>query len=367
MNSRCNEPGGKMSNPFKFGMVVSGDFFTDRVKEAKEVASVLNSGNHLILISPRRYGKTSLIKRVTEAQKRPVIYLDLQLVTDISDMASQLLKRVLGISKWESVKHSVSGFRIIPTIELNPKSDNVEISFRSGVAESFTPLDDVLGLIENIGAKGKRPIVVFDEFQEVTSLGRNLPKQLRSVIQHQRNVNYIFLGSVESMMREIFEVKKSPFYHFGHLMALGRISYGDFYAYLNTRLKSVTKNSELISKQILEFTDLHPYYTQQLAYFYYALLENEKYGETMFDNVINSIVEVHSNDFERLWNTISKTDRRILITLAEGNEVSSISRPTSTVYSGVRRLIQHGYVIKNGVYKLDDPFFGIWIKEKRNA
>jgi hypothetical protein len=354
-----------MSNPFKFGTVVSNDFFTDRTKEAKEVASVLNSENHLIIISPRRYGKTSLINKVTTMQRRPVIYLDLQLVTDITDMASQLLKRVLGVSKWENIKHSISSFRIVPTLELNPRSENIEVSFRSSVAESFAPLEDVLGLIESIGARGKRPIVVFDEFQESTLISSDLPKKLRAVIQHQNKVNYVFLGSVETMMRQIFEMKKSPFYHFGYLMTLGGIPYDNFYAYLQARLARVTKSSEIISKQILEFTDLHPYYTQQLAYYCYAFLENGKYSGTMFDDVINSVVEVHSNDFERLWNTINKTDRRLLITLAEDDMVSSIAQPTSTVYSGLRRLTRCGYVIKNGKYKIDDPFFGKWIKAKR--
>jgi AAA+ ATPase superfamily predicted ATPase len=354
-----------MSNPFKFGTVVTSDFFTDRAIETKEILRVLRSDNHLILISPRRYGKTSLIQKVIEKQKRPAIYLDLQLATDVTDMATQLMKRVLKISRWENVKRAVSNFRIVPTIELNPVTGGMDVTFRPSASDSFTPLEDVLGLIEKIGEKGRRPIVVLDEFQEVTSLSKDLPKHLRSVIQHHANVNYVFLGSAESMMHRIFETKKSPFYHFGHLMTLGRVPYDDFYDYLETRFAQVTGEAEAVSKAILNFTGMHPYYTQQLAYYCYDFLDEENYREDMIEDVVGRMVEIHGNDYERLWTTTKKTDKRILVALAEGEELSSVAQPTSTVYSGLRRLAEQGYVVRNGRYQLDDPFFGRWIMNKR--
>jgi AAA+ ATPase superfamily predicted ATPase len=354
-----------MSNPFKFGAVVENEFFTDRKKEAKEAAGILASRNHLILISPRRYGKTSLVLKVVESLKRPVIYLDLQITTDSTDMATQLMKRVLKISKWEAVKKSIAGFRVVPTVELNPLTNGVDVTFNPVAAAGFTPLEDVLNLIEKIGEKGKRPIVILDEFQEIVSLGENLPKQLRSVIQHHSNVNYVFLGSAESMMRQIFETKKSPFYHFGHLMTIDKIPYDDFIAYLKTRFEKVTDSALPVAEKILDFTDRHPYYTQQLAFYCYAFIEDEGYREDIISGVVDRIVEIHSNDFEKLWNTISKTDKKILIVLAEGGKTSSIAQPTSTIYSGLNRLARQGFVVKNKTYEPDDPFFSKWIVGRR--
>jgi AAA+ ATPase superfamily predicted ATPase len=354
-----------MANPFKFGSIVEKDFFTDRKSEAKEVKNVLDSSNHLILISPRRFGKTSLVNKVINSLKRPVIFIDLQLVTDVPDLALQLLKRVLKINKWETIKHFLANFRIVPTIEVNPFNNNVEVSFVPTASNNFTPLEDVLNLIEKIGEKNKRPIVVFDEFQEIISLNKNLSKQLRSVIQHHKNINYVFLGSLESMMKQIFESKKSPFYHFGYLMYLKKIPRADFFNYLKTRFEKVTDKSETVAAEILEFTHQHPYYTQQLAFYYYLFLEKEKYQNEMINTIINNIITIHNNDFERLWNTISKTDKKILITLAFQEKISVISQPTSTVYSGLKRLTTKGYIIKNEYYEFDDPFFKKWIVEKR--
>ena len=355
-----------MENPFKFGSVVENSFFTDRTKETEDAKSVLNSGNHLVLISPRRFGKTSLVNKVINSLERPVIYLDLQLVTDVTDFATQILKRVLKINKWENIKHFLANFRIVPTVALNPLTNSMEVSFVPSVSNNFTPLEDVLNLIEKIGENGNRPIVVFDEFQEIMLLSKMLSKQLRAVIQHHKNINYVFLGSLESMMKQIFETKKSPFYHFGYLMTLQKIPYNDFFDYLKTRFEKVTDKSEIVTTEILEFSQQHPYYTQQLAFYCYSFLQQKKYNENLLNYVISNIISIHNNDFERLWNTISKTDKKILITLAMEEKVSAISQPTSTIYSGLNRLLSHGYIVKNEFYELDDPFFKKWLIEKRN-
>jgi AAA+ ATPase superfamily predicted ATPase len=355
-----------VANPFKFGSVVDGAYFTDRELETTEITGVLDSGNHLILISPRRFGKTSLAKRVTSALNRPVIYLDLQLVTDATDFAAQMLKRLLKINRWESIRHALADFRIVPTVELSPASGNMEVSFHPSFSTSFTPLEDVLALIEKTGSKGGRPIVILDEFQEVKGLGADFPKQIRAVIQHHKNINYVFLGSAESMMRRIFETKKSPFYHFGHLMTLGRIPHDAFLAYLSSGMSKVTDDGKQLAVEILAFTECHPYYTQQLAFYCYVYLERESYDSQALGKVVDGIVQTHDNDYERLWNTIKNTDKRILITLASGETVSTIRQPSSTVYSGMKRLTSAGYLIKNGTYGIDDPFFKKWIIERRS-
>jgi AAA+ ATPase superfamily predicted ATPase len=356
-----------MANPFKFGSVVGEDFFTDRQKEAEEAKNILASSNHLVLISPRRYGKTSLVNKVTSSLSRPVIYMDLQLATDVSDLATQLLKKFLNVNKWEKIKHFLANFRIVPTIELNPQTSKMEVSFSPSSSNKFTPLEDVLNLIEKTGKGGNKPIVVLDEFQEITHLDKNLLKQLRAVIQHHKNVNYVFLGSLESMMKTIFESKKSPFYHFGSLMALDKIPCNDFFTYLKKRFEKVTNKSEAVSREILEFTDSHPYYTQQLAFYCFSFLEREKYKKDMLSLVAQSIITIHDKDYERLWNTISQTDKKILIALAMQKKLSSISFHQSTAYSGIARLISRGYIIKNKGYEFDDPFFRDWIVIRRES
>jgi hypothetical protein len=356
-----------MKNPFKFGSVVDNNFFTNRTKEITLVKQILNSHNHLILISPRRYGKTSLICKVLSEVKQKHIFLNMQLVTDIESFAQQLLKQVLEINKWENIKHRIANFRIIPTITTDQMTGNVDISFNTTVKNDFIQLEDVLNLIDKISSEDNRTVVVLDEFQEIGNIQKNLYKQLRSITQHHKNINYIFMGSVESMMREIFENKQQPFYHFGTVLTLGKIPYNDFFEYLVSGFKSICGQYEVVAKEILSFTDCHPYYTQQMSFYYWNFLEDNSYSATTQSQVIENVISLHNIDFERLWGSLKIMEKKILIAIAKNvdRQVSLEQMlphtPTSTIYSAIKKMIVKGYVVKDNGYSLEDPFFQKWI------
>ena len=104
-----------MMNPFKYGVLVDNEYFTDRSDELKEVAMSLNSANHLILISPRRFGKSSLVAKAVKATGRPSISLNMQNVLSVEDLASKLLRELFRLYPMERIKHLMTHFRIIPT------------------------------------------------------------------------------------------------------------------------------------------------------------------------------------------------------------------------------------------------------------
>ena len=359
-----------MDNPFKYGSIVEGDFFTDRTADLAKAIQIIESANHLILISPRRYGKTSLIHKALSSLNRPTISLNLQLVTSSSDFAVELLKRVLSIYPLEKIKQFLKNFRIVPTISINPLSNTVEIGFSSNAAAKPI-LEDVFALIETLGKKGKKPIVVFDEFQEIRSIDKFLDKQLRSIIQVHQCVNYVFMGSQESLMQEIFERKKSPFYHFGTLQTLDVIPYSDFEEFLKAGFSLLHKRkATAIAKNILLLTRQHPYYTQMLAFHYFNALLREK--KSTMQDVFLSIVREHDIDYERLWMNLNRKDRELileLIYIEKGLRDGRNSRiPTSTRYSAYKKMLQNGYLIqtKEG-YRVEDPFFASWIFDKRES
>lgn len=367
-----NEKFRNMENPFKFGTVVDGAYFTDRKEELKFVKQTISSMNHLILISPRRYGKTSLVYKALKDAKRPTFMLNLQLVTSVEDLAIHLLKQVFNRFKMEKLKHLMTHFRFIPSLSMNPMTNVVDVSFQPSVDASVM-IEDVLGLIEKIGEKGKKPIVVLDEFQEVTSLNKHLDKQLRAIMQMQKNVNYIFLGSQEAMMQEIFEKKKSPFYHFGVLMKLTKIPEKAFSNYIETRLSPLTKQGERLADEILYFTDNHPYYTQQLAYQVWEILRRKRETDDTVREAVNELIRVHDYDYERLWATFNKTDRKVLIGLSINPKHTPQTThylrahdrmAPSTAFSAIKRLLQSGYIIRSDGYEIDDPFFAEWIRKR---
>jgi hypothetical protein len=361
------------ANPFKFGTVVDGPYFTDREDEITKISSFINGKNHLILISPRRFGKTSLIRKVVNESGRNYIFLDMQVVLSAEDFASQLLKRVYRIYPVQKLKGFIKTFRLIPVVNLNPVTGEAEISFRPGVKE-LTPLEDVLNLVEKLATEKKRLIIVMDEFQEIFRITGGLDRFLRSVIQNHRHINYVFMGSSESMIREIFGKKGSPFYRFGSLMMLGKISHEKFMYFLTERFKGITDHSGELSDSILRITDAHPFYTQQLAFTIWEQIVRAGYVSGIVEMAADEIVRSHDNDFERLWNTLNRTDMIVLTGMAL-SDISPLSDEfskqfgtgaASTVFSTLQRLSHKGMLLKEGsAYKIDDPFFKRWIVFRR--
>ncbi len=367
-----------MKNPFKFGSIVEGSYFTNRNNEIKEVKSILESENHLIIISPRRYGKTSLIYKVIKELKRSFIILDLQIITSQEDFAEELLKRIYRLYPFEKIKNAVKNFRIVPLITINPVSNEIDVSFKTTRSSSISiPLEDVLNLIEKLSSVENKLIVVFDEFQEVKRIGKELDKHLRSILQHHKKINYVFLGSQESLIRDIFEKKKSPFYHFGYLLPLEKIPYEEFKFFLRSRFKKITNDSSIIVDSIVKFTNCHPYYTQQLSFAVWEILERsgkQIAGIQAVETAEYVLIKRHDIDYERLWNTLNRTDMKILIGMSFSNlsplsgEFAKIYNipAHSTVFSSLKRLMMNGFIVKNkNSYEIDDPFFKKWIIERR--
>ena len=255
------------------------------------------------------------------------------------------------------IKH----FRIIPTLSTNALTGSMEVSFRPGV-DSTMLLEDVMDLIEETHSEEDRIIIVLDEFQEILELEPRLDKKLRAIMQTQRHINYIILGSQESMMTDIFEKKKSPFYHFGQLMRLGKLPREDFHRYLTERLSNCfTDDCAELANRILDYTGCHPYYTQQLASNVWQIKMLQPEEEHIIEAAIERIVTTHSLDYERLWMNFNRTNKWILQKLASDGILQTGEHRTSTIYSALKRLQRDGYVIYSNRYEIEDPFFREWI------
>jgi len=136
----------------------------------------------------------------------------------------------------------------------------------------------------------------------------------------------------------------------------------------------LTKTGEELATEILHFTNCHPHYTQQLAFQVWMLIEREGHTDLVVNNSIEELVLMHDIDYERLWNTLNQTDKKILIGIIHetnsplkeefSRKISVLA--TSTVFSGLKRLVEQGYLIKRDKYELDDPFFKHWLNNRRN-
>lgn len=351
-----------MENPFKFGTIVDEDYFTDRVNEVAYITQFVNSPNHLVIISPRRFGKSSVVAKALKQSNRDHITVNLQQATSVSDFSAKLLKEFFKVHPIERLRHLITHFRVIPTVSTNPVTGSIDVSFQPGV-DGTVLLEDVLTLIEKAYSEKERMIVVLDEFQEIRDLAPKLDRQMRSIMQEQKHINYILLGSQESMMTEIFENKKSPFYHFGEMMRLGKLPRDDFHRYLSERLSTCFPNSsEELADSILDYTACHPYYSQQLASNIWQVGVLQPDAKDPFGTAIDRIVTTHGLDYERLWMNFNRTNKWIMQRLSSGKPLQSGDYRTSTIYSALKRLQKDGYVIYTDHYEMEDPFFREWIR-----
>ena len=233
--------------PFVFGVRVEGDTFTDRREETERLKANFTYGVNTILISPRRMGKTSLVDKVcslVESEDIKIARIDAFGCRSENDFINAFATAVV-----RATSFSLS-------LEYNASNNTTE---------------EVLRLPETIAqAKGCHIVVCIDEFQQIGDFPDSLTfqKKLRGVWQLQSHVSYCLYGSKKHMMEQMFQNHSYPFYRFGDLFYLNKISAEDWVEYICQRFETTGKRiSEDLAREICRVTDRYSSYVQQLAWF----------------------------------------------------------------------------------------------------
>lgn len=362
-------------NPFRFGNVVTGQYFTNREKEIKEIAAEIEAGQHVVLMSPRRYGKSSLVNEVMKSSRVKWFRINMELISDEVDLANYYVKNALSLSKFEKIKHYLKNLKVQPYIQIQPETNEISVSFSAEKRNISTLLSDSLHLPEEIAKSMKqRIVVVFDEFQEIRRISPMLERKMRGIFQYHENITYVFIGSQESMIREIFQSKKNPFYKFGRHITLDKINETAFTAFILKRFSTQKIDASKIVKDILIFTDCHPYYTQQLCHEIYILSEKKPLTHDIIYKAVDQIVTEHHADYSRRWNSLTNTERKVIIGIVSGERNPTSQefikkygiKTASTSGSVVTKLFAVGTLVKTNVgIKIEDPFWAKWILRNR--
>lgn len=299
-----------MNSPFIYGKIASGDTFTDREREQKRLADNIASKINSILISPRRWGKSSLVTRVGETlQKKDktlrFAFLDLFNVRTEEEFYAQFAREVLRVSfaKWEERIESAKHFfkRVTPkfTMGADPVND-FSVSF--DVEESRKSADEILNLAEAVSNEKNISLVMcLDEFQNVGFFEHPLAfqKKLRVQWQHHTHATYCLYGSKQHLMTELFESPSAPFYKFGDIMFVQKIPEEYWISFITDGFKRTGKviTNETASMIAREMEN-HPYFVQQLAH---TIWNNTRECCTQqeYDSSIESLLTDHAILFQR--------------------------------------------------------------------
>src|SRR4030042_675270 len=274
-----------MANPFKFGGLVTGKDFADRENEMAEILREVRSGTNLVMFSPRRMGKSSLLVEMMRRYQKELIwvYVDLYGVTTKARMVEAYMS-ALARSAFGTAEKVVAGAReLIRSTRLRVVlSDKGEPGVELSMGEPTVPeIQDIMDVPEEIARKrGRRIVVVFDEFQEIGTLdGVALLKAMRSRIQAHRHVSYIFAGSKRHLLLSIFEEREGAFYKSARPMELGPIPKEDFVEFLKGKFAAAGGriDSETASG-IVDGSGGNTYYAQQIAHELFDISSRPKPG-----------------------------------------------------------------------------------------
>ena len=372
-------------NPFVFGEIVTEDAFVDRVDELAQVIRDVTDRQKLFLLSPRRFGKSSLVAVAFERLKAEGFST---VIIPVSNYATyrQFLEKfadkvVRAAGPWNRVKDWVDRFirQVKPEAELDLNSGEVKLSLGKGADFDPAPLaPEVFALPGEITRKGGfRMAICLDEFQQIRSFdGAAIENALRNAVQAQRDVGYVFAGSQPSLMEEMLAAKR-PFYKAGPRLFLRKIPPEPWKEFIQAGFaRRGRKVADDGIKLLLATADLIPYDVQRLAHELWdhaELYATRMLGGEDIRRVTRRLVASQAQYYERLWEQLASRQRAVLQALAErGTEAlysEAVRRehglgPASTVQKALQSLDAQDIIDRyEDRYFFLDPLFAVWVRE----
>ena len=297
-----------MEKSFVYGVAVTDYNFTGREEESRRLKQDFENGINSILISPRRWGKTSLVDHVCrKLEGSDIITVRLDIFGCKSEydfynvLATAVLKQTA--SKAQLWMDEAKDFlvRLTPRIHI-PIDPTSDISVSLGITPETHSPEEILNMVEMIAKRKDRHVVVcIDEFQQVGEFDntKSVQAKLRSVWQHHHFTSYCLFGSKRHMMSKIFLDRSMPFYQFGDLIWLQKIPISDWTGYIISHFECAgRKISEKTVTKICELVDFYPSYVQHLAS---IVLNHTPQGETATEEVLPLAVKELISTNEALY------------------------------------------------------------------
>ncbi len=373
-----------MDNPFRFGAVVTGNDFADRRREATELERELREGQHVFLLSPRRYGKTSLILTLLDrlrSQGMLVAYVDLFRTTTAVQLLELMAQTILRAAEARPDKLLRLAMELLGRLRPQVGTDSagrptLSLDIGSSPRSGLALQEEVLSLPDRLATKRKRRLILaLDEFQEMQRFpGSSLEKAMRSHFQQHRHVSYLFAGSRQSALQDMVTRERSPFYKFGRFMHLGPIPANEFGPFLAARFRrGRLRVSAEVLDAILAAADDVPYNVQRLCHQVWALCAGraDRITEADIGKAMLMIVNQEAPYFSAVWDQLSLHQRQVLQAIARSggrnvfaSEFLTVHRlgSHSSVQTSLRQLLKEQVLLKvDGEHRIADPFFREWI------
>jgi uncharacterized protein len=378
------------TNPFVYGEIVPLTAFVDREVELQRLTEDLQAGQKVFLISPRRYGKSSLVRQaLRQAARRGALTVEVTVtsyssyVAFLEGYARALVAAETQLDRVRSwLRDMLTGVR--PEVRFESSPDG-----RGKIAVSFPAVRsdrDVAHLAEQVfalpariaDARGRRMAISLDEFQGIGAFnGGSVEHALRAAVQQQRQVGYVFAGSEPTLMERMLG-KSRPFYKAGPVMRLQKVPADRFAAFIESRLKATgIKPTAGLGAAVVELAGNLPYDVQRLAHELWDDVKSE--GKRAADvedlhETLKRLLGEHEILFESTWQRLTLAQRATLraTVLEDGRELLSADvrarhrlSGTSTVQASLAALVREDVLAREGPrYTVVDSLFREWVARR---
>ncbi|MCD6565764.1 MAG: ATP-binding protein [Bacteroidales bacterium] len=361
------------------GKPVTGRDFIGREKELALLMEYMKMGQSVVLIAPRRFGKTSLVLEVLNRLKKQKYYtafVDVFTNPILDLLSSEITEEVLKNHKLHKqfIAAKNSATALIQNLKLKAVLDDFQfiIGFADNTKNEWDLISESIDFVDAFSKKhNSKMICAYDEFGDIGKFDPkgNLVKLFRSKIQQHTHSTYIFSGSYESVMQNLFISNKSPFYRLARIIHLSYVEKEPLCNYLKKRFTQIKiKITKSYPEQIVEHTMGHPYYTQ-LA-FQQSVLFHTFHGRLPdIDELIVQMLDVEKDYLEKVWEDISNSREYVhtLRAIAEnGKNLYKRLKPKKiNVARATKKLEGMGFLFRDNIrgWFISDPLFQQWIKK----
>jgi len=370
---------------FPYGRPVTGDHLVGREEVVSIILSRVQNRQSVVLAAPRRMGKTSVLLEVLRRLRRKgwfvgsVDIFDTPTLRDLSEKIVQTTLDNRGISGERIIRAAREGIdtlrRAVQLKHVTDEGYEIVLSFAGETKRPIDLLDEALDFPDQFAKRhGKRLCFAYDEFGDLMKMDGELIKKMRAKFQKHENTVYIFSGSQESVINELFGNRKEAFYGFADAIDLPPIPKDAFSNYIKRTFNSVKiECSSSIISQILELTEGHPYYTQllcQLLYYRVRGVRDEIEAKDVREAFEEALLS-QSSYLDDLWYNLSRSSPvqlaicRLLASDMEASPYVSLSDTKQNIYYALSSLVKKGILRKDGErYSFTDPFFREYILRK---
>ncbi|HRD53775.1 MAG TPA: ATP-binding protein [Flavobacteriales bacterium] len=371
-------------SPFLIGTLVSGSNFVNREWARKHLRANFRSGQNTVLISPRRWGKSSLIKQVAldMAREKSVrfAFVDLFQVRteqEFLERTTEAAIKALGRTMEQhmaDVKEFIRG--VVPQISFGLDPLN-EFSLKLNMPEGRRGMQDLLDLPERMAkAKGLRLVLCLDEFQNIMQLPdpKGFQKMLRATWQHHEHVCHVIYGSKRHMMMDLFNKQSMPFFRFGDVMFLDKIKREEWVPFIKERFASARISiAEEVCEHLASRMQDHSYHVQMLGHAAWLRTNGRKCSRTTVDTALQDLLNQHDALYHRLVDELTTPQlnylRALLNDVKRFTTMETIRRFSLGSSAHVKRMtmaLENKEVLDFQGEQTEwiDPLFKIWLEER---